>query len=325
MAMYKIVFTDYYYPNNETEIQILRQLGDVEIVDCTKIEIGGVKDDHKLIPYVHDADALIVQFAAMTKSLIEKLNKCRIIARYAIGVDNIDVAAAKSKGITVSNVPDYCIEEVSDTAIAHMFNCIRKVSLANMLLYKNEWSYDRIKPIHRISAQTVGLIAFGNIARRTAEKLRTFGVRLLVHDPYFTDKKQYDWIQFVPLKDLLSQADVVSIHCPLTAETHHLMDSEKFDWMKHGAILVNSSRGGLIDETALLSALKNNIIAMAGLDVLDCQDAEYAQSALLSFPDRVVITPHMGWYSEEAIADLQSKTARNVYEMLKHGKPLYEV
>jgi len=325
MAGYRIVFTDYYYPNINVETRILKQLGDVEIVDCTKIEDGGIIDEEKLIPYVQEADAIIVQFAKMSQDVIEQLARCRIIARYAIGVDTIDVQAAKRKGIVVANVPDYCIEEVSDTAIAHMLNCVRKIALADDLLHNNEWSYDKIKPIRRFSELTVGLVAFGNIARRTAEKLRAFGVRILVHDPYFTDQQKFNWIQFVSLEELLNQADIVSIHAPLTTETHHLMDAEKFGQMKDGAILVNSSRGGLIDETALLTALENNKISMAGLDVLDCQDAEYAQSALLKFSERVFITPHMGWYSVEAIVDLQTKTARNVYEMLKNGKPLYTV
>jgi D-3-phosphoglycerate dehydrogenase len=325
MGGYKIVFSDYYYPSNQIETQILKRLGEVEIIDCTQIVAGGVTDEDQLIPYVKDADAVIVQFAKMSKKIIDQLDNCRIIARYAIGVDTIDVAAAKDRGIVVANVPDYCIEEVSDTAIAHMLNCTRKLTLANNLLHDNEWAYSKIKPIRRFSDLTIGLIAFGNIARRTAEKLRAFNARLLAYDPYFKGQKDYVWVRFAALEEVLAQADLVSIHVPLTPETYHLLDAQKFGWMKEGVVIINSSRGALIDEKALLAALESHKVSMAGLDVLDCQDAEYARSPLLRYPDRVFITPHFGWYSEEAVTDLQTKTARNVYEMLMNGKPLYAV
>lgn len=325
MAQYKIVFTDYYYPNNDREVEILQQLGDVEIVDCMKLEEGGAKEAEKVIEYAKDADAIICQFADISQKVIDSLEKCKVIARYAIGVDIIDVAAAKKRGIVVANVPTYCIEEVSDTAIAHILNCVRKVSVANELLHKDEWEYSKIKPIYRFSHATVGLIAFGNIARRIAEKLRPFHVTLLAFDPYVKATDRYDWVKFVSLKELLSQSDIISIHAPLNKETHHLLNKEKFSLMKNGVILVNTSRGELIEEAALIEALENGKVAMAGLDVLETPDAEYTRSALVKYPDRVVITPHTAWYSEESIVELQEQTARNVYEMLKNGKPLHAV
>jgi D-3-phosphoglycerate dehydrogenase len=182
MSRYKIVFTDYYYPHNNREVEILNKLGDVEIVDCVKIKHNGIKDEDQVIAYTQDADAIIVQFAAISKKVIDHLNKCRIISRYAIGVDNIDVDAAKKKGIVVSNLPDYCIEEVSDTTIAHILNCLRKVSLANKFLHNLTWSYEKIKPIHRLSNLTVGLIAFGKIAKRVAEKLKPFNCKLVAYE-----------------------------------------------------------------------------------------------------------------------------------------------
>lgn len=325
MPRYKIVFTDYYYPDNDREVEILQQLGDVEIVDCTNIQPGGIKDPETLLEYVKDADGVICQFAKFTKTVIDQLEKCRVIARYAIGVDIIDVEAAKARGIIVANVPDYCIEEVSDSAIAHILNCVRKVSTANSLLRRGEWEYAKIKPIYRFSDATVGLIAFGNIARRVAEKLYPFGVTLLVYDPYFTPTMHYNWVKFASLEEVLAQADILSIHAPLTQETRHLLSKAQFDRMKNGAILVNTSRGGLIEETALLEALESGKVAMVGLDVLDAADTDYAQSPLLTYADRVIITPHIGWYSEESIVELQKKTAQNVYEVLKNGKPLYAI
>ena len=326
MAKYKIVFTDYYYPNNNMEVKILKRLGDVEIVDCTKIEKGGIKGEDKIIEYVKDADAIIVQFIKISKKVLDRLEKCRIISRYAIGVDNIDVKEAKKRGIVVSNVPDYCIEEVSDSAIAHMLNCIRKISLANNLFCNKLWDYEKIKPMYRFSDQTLGLIAFGNIARRVAEKLRPFNLKILTYDPYFKDdNNEYNWVEFVSLKELLSKSDIISVHAPHNKETHHLINKDTLAFMKNGVVIVNTSRGGLIDENALEEAIKNGKVSMAGLDVLEYPDNEYYQSVLLKYPERVIITPHISWYSEGAIVDLQRKTALNVYEMLKNGKPLYSV
>jgi len=326
MAKYKIVFTDYYYPNNNMEVKILKQLGDVEIVDCTKIEKGGIKGEDKIIEYVKDADAIILQFAKISKKVLDRLEKCRIISRYAIGVDNIDVKEAKKRGIVVSNVPDYCIEEVSDSAIAHIFNCVKKISFANKLFRNKLWIHQKIKPMYRFSGQTLGLIAFGNIARRVAEKLRSFNLKILTYDPYFKDDNhEYNWVEFVSLKELLSKSDIISVHAPHNKETHHLINKDTIAFMKNGVVIVNTSRGGLIDENDLEEAIKNGKVSMAGLDVLEYQDNEYYKSILLKHADRVIITPHISWYSEESIVDLQRKTALNVYEMLKNGKPLYSV
>ena len=325
MPKYKVVFTDYYYPDNLKEVKILQQLDSVEILDCTRLKSGGVKQADEVIQYVRDADAIIVQFAEISKKVIDQLEKCRIISRYAIGVDNIDVEAAKKKGIVVSNVPDYCLEEVSDSTIAHLLNCLRKISIANYYFHNRTWDYGKIKPLHRLANLKVGLVAFGHIARRVAEKLRPYRLKMFAYDPYFKDTQLYDWVDFVSLKHLLAESDIVSIHAPYTKETHHLIDEEKLGWMKDGVIIINTSRGGVIDEKALEKAILTGKVAMAGLDVLDSPDIDYYRSPLANYPEKVIITPHMAWYSEEAISELQTKTALNVYEVLKNGRPLYRV
>ncbi len=322
---FKIVFADYYYPSNSQEISILEGLGDVEIIDLTKIQEGGIKDPEALIPYVIDADALIVQFAQVTKDVIDAMQNCKIIARYAIGLDNIDIVAATSKGIVVSNVPDYCIEEVSDTAMAHIMNCLRAVAYANLLIHEDRWVYEKIKPLKRVSEHTVGLIAFGHIARRTADKLRPFGVKVLAFDPYYTDDGSYDWVEFVTMDELLANSDLISVHAPLNDATRHTLNDAAFAAMKDSVYIVNTSRGGLIDEQALVRAIESGKVRMASLDVLDMLDSEYNRSALLKYPEQVTITPHLSWYSETSISELQQKVARNVYGMLKDGKPLYQV
>jgi D-3-phosphoglycerate dehydrogenase / 2-oxoglutarate reductase len=325
MNNFKVVFTDYYYPNNSRELEILKQIDGIKIVDLTKLFPGGVKDEDQLVEYVADADALIVQFARISRSLIEALKNCKIISRYAIGVDTIDVECAHEKGIVVANVPDYCIEEVSDTAIAHIFNCVRKVTLSNNLLHEGKFSYQKIQPIKRIRNHTIGLIAFGHIARRVADKMRPFGNSILAYDPYFMEKDDYPWVEFVNLNELLTRSDIISVHAPLNKDTRFMVNEERLALLKPGSIIVNTSRGGVIDEKALAGAIEDGRVAAAGLDVLDYSDEMYSNSVLSKYPDKVFITPHMGWYSEEAISDLQCKTAMNVYEMLVHGKPLYQV
>jgi D-3-phosphoglycerate dehydrogenase len=325
MNKFKIVFTDYYYPHNNVEVDVLQKLGNVEIVDCTKLFPGGIKDEDRIIEYTRNADAVIVQFAKMSRKVIDRLEKCKIISRYAIGVDVIDVKAAKEKGIVVANVPDYCIEEVSDTAIAHIFNCVRKISQSNNLVHQEKWEFTNIKPVHRFSALTIGLLAFGNISRRVAEKLHAFGASILAYDPYYKHQEKYPWVTFLPLEEVLSRSDIISIHIPLTEESHHLLNRDRFGLIKKGAIIVNTSRGGLIDEVALAEAIDAGIVAGAGLDVLEYPDEDYSKSILTSYSDKVFITNHFGWYSEEALVELQTKTAMNVYEMLKNGKPLYQV
>jgi len=326
MPAYKIVFTDYYYSDNNKEIRILKMLGDVEIVDCTKLCQGGAIEEDEVLDCVVDADAIICQFANISKKVIQNLKKCRIISRYAIGVDNINVEEAKKKGIVVSNVPDYCIEEVSDSTIAHILNCVRKISFANNLFQTDRWNYEKIKPIKRFSDQTLGFIAFGNIAKRVAEKLKAFNIKIIAHDPYFVDvEQQYNWINFVSMEKLLKKSDIISIHTPLNKETYHLIDRNKIDMMKENVIIINTSRGGVIDEESLEYGLKSNKIAFAGLDVLEYLDNDYKKSVLIKYPERVVITPHIAWYSEKSIEELQTKTALNVFEMFKNGKPLYSV
>lgn len=325
MPHVKIVFTDYYYPDIDQEKEILGRLPGAELVDCTRVIPGGAKDEDSILELAADADALIVQFARITRRVIMGMEKCRIISRYAIGVDTIDVEAAREKGIVIANVPDYCIEEVSDTALAHILNCVRKVSNANDLFRAGTWAYQKIRPIHRFATLTIGLVAFGHIARRLAEKLRPFGNPVLAYDPFFSDKEKYPWVEFVSIEELLRGSDVVSIHAPLNGSTHHLIDRSRLALLKPGAIVVNTSRGGLIDEKALAEAIEDGRVIAAGLDVLEYPDEDYCKSVLMNYPDRVCVTPHYGWYSEEAIRDLQRKTALNVLEMFTKGVPLYRV
>ncbi len=273
-----------------------------------------------------DADALIVNHAIIGKKIISQLKNCKIIARYGVGVDNIDLKAACDAGIVISNVPDYCAEEVSDNTIAFILGCQKKIVQLNHIVKNNiPWSYEKIKPIRRLSKLTIGLLSFGNIARRVAEKLRGFNLNIITYDPYFSNKEKYNWVKFVTLDELLNNSDVISLHTPLNKETYHLINKDSVKKMKDGVFIINTSRGGLIDEIALFNGIKSGKIAGAGLDVLEYKDEiDYPKSPLLKL-DNVIITPHTSWYSEDAVYELQIKTAENVYKMLSEGKPLYEV
>lgn len=321
MSKYKVVIADYYYPSLEEEMKVFERLGpDAEILDCTKLKPGGIKDPRELAPYAADADALIVQFAVVDRELIESMTKCKVIARYAIGVDTIDLKAAAEKGIFVSNVPDYCIDEVADTAAAHILGCARKVTHARDMLLEDKFSMDAIRPMKRLKNCTLCLMGFGNIARNLYEKMSPFFKSVVVVDPYFTRQDEYPKAEFMTLEQALPRADVVSVHVPLSDATRGMLSEKEFGLMKDGVIIVNTARGGIIDENALKAALDSGKVGFCGLDVISTED--FAQSELLRNP-RVVLTPHVSWCSEDAMLELQRKTAENVVETLLNGRPKY--
>lgn len=320
MSVHKIIVTDYYYPNLDAEKEVFARLGDYELVDCTRFAPGGYIQPEHLIPHVCNADAVIVQFAQINAEVIKAMQRCKVIARYAIGVDNIDLDAAKAKGILVANVPDYCVGEVADTAAAHILNAARKLTASRDLLMDGAFSIGDIRPMQRLECCTLSLLGFGNIARNLAGKMRPFFGRILAYDPYFTAQADYPWVEFLGLDEVVSQADVISVHLPLQDATRNMINAEMFARMKHGVLLVNTARGGVFDEAALISALDDGTIAYAGLDVLI--NEQFTSSPLLRHP-KVALTPHIAWCSEQALRELQRKTAENVVDTLLLGRPKY--
>lgn len=321
--MIKIVISDYFYPNLNNEYRVLAQLGpDVEILDCTKLVPGGIKEPDALIPYVRDADALIVHFCKINRDVINAMTKCKVIARYAIGVDTIDVPAAIEKGIYIANVPDYCISEVADAAIALMLNAVRKISFSRDMLLNGSYNLNAIKPMTRTENLTLALLGFGNIARNVCKKMQPFFGKIISYDPYFSNKADYPQVNFLSLDETLSCADVISIHIPLNPHTKCMLSTAQFARMKDGVILINTSRGGVIDEAAMLEALNSGKLGYCGLDVLTTE--EFDDSPFLHH-EHVMLTPHIAWYSEEANTELQTKVAENVVSTLLHGKPIYSV
>lgn len=312
---YKVLITDYYYPSLNEETKVFADTG-IDILDAN----GKCQNENDVINYGREADALIVQFVPINRKIIENLPKCKVIARYAIGLDIIDIKAATEKKIMVANVPDYCINEVADHALTLMLAITRKLGIALREVAKGNWNYAMTAPIRRYSEMSLGLISFGNIARNFASKAKIFGFKKIrVFDPYILNKEAYKDYEFVSLNTLLKESDVISIHAPSTAETKHMINRDTLSMMKEGAFLINTSRGALIDEKALIEALKTGKLGGVGLDVLEDEKA-ILENQILTFPN-VIVTPHMAWYSVESIAELQRKVAEQVKQALLQGKP----
>jgi D-3-phosphoglycerate dehydrogenase len=317
MTGYKVVITDYYYPNLDEERKVFKASG-IEIVDCK----GKCKSEEDVIKYTRNADAIITQFVPITKKVIDNLVQCKIIVRYAIGLDNIDIAEATRKKIMVANVPDYCIEEVSNQALTLMLVILRKLTIADREVRKGNWSYQNTKPLYRLSKMNLGIIAFGRIAREFAKKADILGFKnIFIYDPYFKDIKKYPNYKFTSLNYLLENSDVISIHAPATKDTKHLINKNTIRLMKKGVCLINTSRSDLINETDLIDALKEQKFSGVGLDVLSREEI-MVDHPILGF-DNVVLTPHMGWYSVDSIKELQKKVAEQVKKGLILKNPDY--
>ena len=246
------------------------------------------------------------------------MKRCRIISRFGIGVDNVDLAAATSAGIVVTKVPDYCLDEVSDHAVALLLAAVRKIPLSNAHVHAGRWEMKAVVPIHRLRGTVLGLVGFGRIPQLVAPKAQSFGMRVVACDPFVPEEVfAREGVERVDFADLLKQSDYVSIHTPLLPETRGLFNDDVFRQMKRGAYLVNTARGPIVDEMALARALDEGRLAGAALDVMPQEPP--VGSPLLG-RDNVIITPHTSFYSEESLLDLQRKAAEEVVAVLS-GRP----
>ena len=267
-----------------------------------------------------DADAVLVTYAKITGDMIRQLTKCRIISRMGIGVDNIDIAEATKARIVVTKVPDYCIDEVSDHAMALLLAVVRKIPFINAQVHGGTWKMPAVVPIHRLRGSVLGLVGFGRIPQLVAPKAKAFGIKVIAYDPY-APKKVFAGagVDSVDFPTLLKTSDYVSIHCPLVPETKHLFNADAFRQMKRSAYLVNTARGPIVDEAALAAALDAGDIAGAALDVM-AQEPPGPSSPLYG-RDNVILTPHTSFYSEESLVDLQTKAAEEVVAILGGKAP----
>ena len=277
-----------------------------------------------MLAVARDADAVLVTYARLTGDLLRQLRKCKAIGRFGLGVDNIDVAAARELGITVTYVPDYCMHEVSDHAMALILALCRKVAQSNALVQARRWEMGPLVPIHRLAGRVLGLVGFGNIPRTLAPKAKAFGLRVVAHDPYVSPQALVTaQVEGISLDRLLEISDIVSIHAPLTPATRGLINGEVLQKMKKGALLINTARGPLIDEAALVTALDSGHLGGAALDVVAVEPLP--KDSRLVGRDNVLLTPHTAFYSVEALNELQSKCAADVARVLSGEKPNYPV
>ena len=264
-----------------------------------------------------DCDLIMIQSVRplLDRAVIQALEQCRCIVRLGIGYENVDLDAATEQGIPVCNVPTYCIDDVADHALALLMAGVRHIARQDRWIRAGRWDRTGARPARRMTGCTMGFVAFGRIARALAERVRGFGMTLLAYDPYLDSETiAGHGAQKVELDELLSRADFVSIHCPLTDETHHLLGARQFGLMKEGVFVVNTSRGPVIDEAALVEALSSGRVWAAGLDVFE-QEPLPIDSPLRAF-DNVIFTPHVGANSEDSVADLYRtgiQIAKDVY------------
>jgi D-3-phosphoglycerate dehydrogenase / 2-oxoglutarate reductase len=277
-----------------------------------------------ILAVARDADAVLVTYAKLPGELLRQLTRCKAIGRFGLGVDNIDVAAAAELGITVTYVPDYCMQEVSDHAMALLLALARKVPLSNSLVQAGRWEMPAVVPIHRLAGRVLGLVGFGNIPRTLAPKAKAFGLRVLTHDPYVSQETlAAAGVDGVTFDRLLELSDFVSIHAPLMPATRGLFNAEVFRRMKKGAMLINTARGPLVDEDALVAALDSGQLGGAALDVIAVEPL--SKDSKLIGRDNVVLTPHTAFYSVEALDELQTKCAADVARVLSGEAPIYPV
>jgi D-3-phosphoglycerate dehydrogenase len=318
MADYKVVVTDDRYGAYREEEEVVQAIGGrLEVHDCTTPE--------EVAEVVRDADGVIANLAPINASVIEAMTRCRVISRYGVGYDNVDVEAATRKGIYVTNVPGFCAEDVSDHAIALVMACARRIVMVDKAVRGGQWNVSQKQPIYRFKDKVWGLIGYGFISKLLHKKMKGFSLRdFLVYDPFVSAEViEEAGGRKVELDQLLSESDIITVHTPLTPETKGMISREQFERMKSTAIVVNVARGPVVDQAALLEALQTGQIMAAGIDVFE-QEPPSGDNPLLQL-DNIVVTDHAGWYTIESMAELKRRAAENVAAVLTEGKPVSPV
>lgn len=306
----KIVITDSGFANAIPETAVIGEAG-FELVSAQ------CKTAADVIQAAADADGMIVQWAPITRNVIDSLSRCKIIVRCGIGVDNVDLAAAKQKGIPVCNVPDYCIDEVADHTVALALAQARQLVQIDARTRTGVWKIIPDHPMPSFREMTFATAGYGRIARAVLDRAKAFGFKLAAYDPYAPPES--DSIARLSLDELFQQADILSLHAPLVADTKHLVNASRLAQMKPTAILVNTARGGLIDTVALAQALQAGTIAAAGVDVFESEPLD-RDHPLRKCPN-ALLTSHVAWFSESSVPKLQRMAAEEAVRGLQ-GKPL---
>ena len=315
-----VIVADCDHANIEAERQALADV-------CRDVRWLHCRTEDEVIVQCAEAEALLVQYAPLTRRVLAHLRQCRVIVRYGVGVDTVDLKAAAERDIVVSNVPDYGTQEVADHALALMLCLTRKIALANAQVKRGVWDFRETRPVFRLQGKTLGIIGGGRIGRAMARRCQALGMRILVHDPYAAPEGLPDFMASADLETLLQTSDVVSLHCPLTTDaphsTAHLLDEARLRHMKPTAYLINTARGRIVDEAALARVLAEGRLAGAAFDVL-AEEPAGADHPLFAH-ENFLCTPHMAWHSTESAQELKRKAAEEARRVLLGEAPHYRV
>ena len=313
----KILVTDYAWRSLDRERRIL------EKVDATIISAND-GDEDELSMLASDVDGILTCWKRISDKVIRNAPRCLAIGRYGIGLDNIDVRSATQAGIVVTNVPSYCVEEVSDHAMALLLSLARKITFYDRAIKNGVYDLRSQTPLYRISGKTLGIVGFGRTAKLLYRKAAGFGLKILACAPRLSNSQLgHHEVEVVTFPELLRRSDFISIHAPLTPDTRNLFDLEAFRQMKSSAFIVNTSRGDIIDANALLKALDEGLIAGAALDVFATEPPDLSDSLILH--PRTIVTPHAAFNSEESLEELQETAATQMAHVLSGKLPPFVV
>lgn len=309
----KVLITDYVWPSTDPEREVLDAAG-IELV------IAPDSSESTLADLAKDVDAIMFCFAQVTGKVLEGATDCKIAARYGIGVDNVDIAKATELGIVVTNVPDYCMDEVTDHALGMILALNRRLVPHSNTVMDGGWNDVVLnQPMHRTRGATLGIVGFGRIGRSLAAKAVGFGMNILTFDPLIEPGTDLDGASAVTLDEVLTRSDFVSLHVPLVPATENMISAPELALMKPGSIIVNCSRGGLIDEDALAASLASGHTAGAGLDVVEPTPPN--PSSPLLKQENVIVTPHTAFFSQASTLELEQRTAQEVIRVLGGQMP----
>ncbi len=319
----KVVITDYDFGDVSVEKEILEAAG----AEVIALQAKGEADLFDVAP---DCAAMMNQYARIGKETISRMRKCEVIARYGVGVDIVDVSSATDRGILVTNVQNYCTEEVADHAISLWLTLARKLPDYDRATHAGIWKWQSGQPVYRLRGRTMGVVSLGKIGQAIVARAQAFGVTVIAYDPFLpADVAAKLGVELVGKPDLLARSDYILMQAPMTPDTHHFLSDAEFTAMKPGAILVNTGRGPTVDNAALFRALSEGHLAAAGLDDPEEEPAKRANwtpadNPLFTLPN-VLVTPHAAYYSEESIRAARVTAATQVAKVLTGQKPDYTV
>ncbi|MBN1154737.1 C-terminal binding protein [candidate division KSB1 bacterium] len=316
---WKIVITDYIEDDLNWERDLFAKMKNI-MFEAHQLKHRPLS---QIIAATKDADILVVNMVKLNREIIRSLNQCKLVIRHGVGYDNVDVDALSDRGIMFINIPDYCIHEVAEQTIMLIMCCVRKFAqqkqAMSVSMEKGDWDCEVAQPIYRLYQKTLGIIGCGRIGSAVLQMMCGFQMRCLVCDPYLTPERKHELgIETVPLETVLRESDVITLHTPLNNETRHMISHHQLNMMKQHACIINTARGGVIDENALIEACESGRIAAAGIDVFEFREPPSASAKLLKI-ERLYTTPHLGWYSVESERAMRERVVEQILNFI-HGK-----